>query len=141
MSDCPQAPNTLKVKKNTKAMIMIKAGKPVYLPVKISSILRLLSLSLLSCGFTTVSFTNLLIKVKRISAIAAVRSNPLSSSICEMICSIISFSFVSRSKAASTLVSPSTSLLAAKRTGIPALFAWSSIKCMMACKHLCTAPP
>ena len=118
-----------------------EAGKPVYLPVKISSILRLLSLSLLSCGLTTVSLTNLLIKVKRISAIAAVRSKPLSSSICEMICSIISFSFVSRSKAASTLASPSTNLLAAKRNGIPALCAWSSIKCMMACKHLCTAPP
>ena len=70
----------------------------------------------------------------------AARSSPRSSSICTMICSIISFSFCSKFNACSTSWSPSTSLLAAKRTGIPALTAWSSIRCIIAWRHRWTAP-
>ena len=40
-----------------------------------------------------------------------------------------------------TMASPSTNLEAAKRRGMPARWAWSSMRCMMLCRHLCTAPP
>ena len=53
---------------------MIKAGTAVYFPVRIVSILRLRSCSLLSFGLITVAATHFSIKAKRISAMAAARS-------------------------------------------------------------------
>ncbi len=117
------APITLKVSQNTSAIIPINAGIAVYLPVRILSIFRLLSCSFDSFGFMTVCDTSFSIKAKRISAMAAERSRPLSSSICTMICSIMSFSFCSRSRACVICSSPSMSFVAAKRSGISALVA------------------
>ena len=53
-SPCSQAPMTLKVRKNTSAIIPMKAGMAVYRPVRMASIFRLRSCSLLSRGLTTV---------------------------------------------------------------------------------------
>ena len=66
-------------------------------------------------------------------------SIPHSSSIWSMICSIISFSFCSSSRFFSTIASPSTTLDAAKRSGYPALSAWSLIRAIIPCIHLCIA--
>ena len=52
---CKNAPTTLKVSQNTSPMIPIKAGIPVYFPVRNRSIWRLLVRSLLSLGLITVS--------------------------------------------------------------------------------------
>ena len=78
---------------------------------------------------------------KRMSAIAACLSRPRSCSIWVMICSIISSSFPVRFSILMISSSPSTILLAAKRTGMSASFAWSSIRCMMPWRQRCTAPP
>ena len=78
-------------------------------------------------------------KLNLISAIAAALSSPRSCSVCIMINSIISFSFVLNFSAFSTSASPSISLSAANLSGISAICAWSSIKCIIACMHLCTA--
>ncbi len=137
---CIHAPITLNVSQNTSAIIPTNAGTAVYFPVKNWSILRLASRSLLSLGLITVSSTKLWIKVNRISAIAAARSSPRSSSIWYIIWSSISCSFCDKSNASSIPVSPSTSFVAAKRTGSPARTAWSSIKWIIPCRHLCTAP-
>ena len=75
------------------------------------------------------------------SAIAAARSRPRSSSICTMRCSRVSFSFCESFKASMTMASPSMSLEAAKRTGMSARWAWSSMRCMMLWRQRCTAPP
>ena len=53
----------------------------VHLPVSILSMARLRWYSLLSLGFTTVLEQRRLMNVKRISAMAAARSSPRSSSI------------------------------------------------------------
>ena len=118
-----QAPMTLKVSQNIRAMIQTKAGIAVYLPVRNLSALRLLSCSLLSLGLTTVAAQSLCIKSNLMSAIAADRSRPLSASIWLIICSMISFSFSLRFRALRTLSSPSANLLAANLKGIPAVAA------------------
>ena len=97
--------------------------------------------SRLSRGLTTDDAQTFWIKLKRMSAIAAARSSPRSFSIWQMICSSVSFSFWSSPSRSSTRLSPSASLLAAKRTGMPACSAWSSIRLMIACRQRCTAPP
>ncbi len=125
------APTTLNVSQNTAAIIITKVGRAVYFPVKIRSIAALRTCSLLSCGLTTVSLQILLIKEKRMSAMAAARSSPRSFSIWQIICSNVSCSFRSRQSRSSTRVSPSASLAAAKRTGIFAADAWSSIRCII----------
>ena len=53
------------------------------------------------------------------------------SSIWQMMCSSISFSFSESLRASSTSGSPSTSLPAANLAGIPASLAWSSIRCII----------
>ena len=75
------------------------------------------------------------------SAMAAQRSSPRSSSIWHRMCSTVCCSLSVSASACITLGSPSISLPAAKRTGMPALCAWSSVRCMMACRQRCTAPP
>ena len=80
-------------------------------------------LSLLSRGFTTVSAQSPAMYRKRISASAAIASVPLSDSICLMMCPDISFSFSESPRAFKTSSSPSTSFVAAKRSGIPAALA------------------
>ena len=122
-------------------MIPIKQGIAVYFPVRIRSIFSLRILSLLSLGFTTVFSQTFSIKVKRISAIAALRSSPRSFSIWTIRCSIASFSFSSRCSFSKIRWSPSMIFEAAKRIGICASFAWSSIRCETAWIQRCTAPP
>ena len=56
-----------------------------------------------------------------------------------MICSIISFSFWLSFNLSSTRLSPSISLEASNLMGISAASAWSSIRCIIAWIHLCTA--
>ena len=123
------APITLNVSQNTTAIIRINAGIALYLPVSTLSIISDLVRSLLSCGFTTVSWQTPSIKLKRISAIAAALSSPHSFSICSTIVSIILTSSSSNSSRFKIRLSPSTNFVAAKRTGIPCFFAWSSIRC------------
>ena len=53
--DCRPAPITLKVSQKTSAIMPINEGMAVYLPVRMRSIFRLRSCSLLSFGFMTVS--------------------------------------------------------------------------------------
>ena len=86
------APITLNVRKKTSAIMKIKAGMAVYFPVRILSIFWLRECSLLSLGFTTVCLQTRFIKEKRIFAMAALRSSPLSFSICKTMCSSISIS-------------------------------------------------
>ena len=114
------APITLNVSQNTNAMIPMNIGIAVYFPVRKLSILRLLMCSLLSSGFTTVSSTNLCMKLYRISAIAAARSNPRSSSNWLMMCSSISFSFSLNLSCSRICSSPSISLVAANLIGMSA---------------------
>ena len=52
----------------------------------------------------------------------------------------MSFSLSERSIFSSMGASPSTSLVAANRTGTPARWAWSSMRWQMAWMHRCTAP-
>ena len=129
---CKKEPITLKVKKKTIPIIPIKAGIPVYFPVKNWSIFWLLNLSLLSWGFLTVCLQILMIEWKRSLAIAAEQSRLLSSSSCLRMCSKISFSFWLKSSCSNKRESFSASLLAAKRKGTLAFFAWSSIRCSIA---------
>ena len=117
-SPCKKAPITLNVSQNTSPIIRINIGIAVYLPVSMRSILRLRICSLLSCGFITVFLHMLDINEKRISAIAALRSSPRSFSSCITMCSSVSCSFSSSSSCSSISLSPSISLLAAKRSGI-----------------------
>ena len=126
-----QAPMTLNVSQNTIAMIAINAGMAVYFPVRILSILALRACSLLSLGFITVLLHTFRMKEKRISAIAAALSSPRSFSICCMICSTASCSFVSSFSLSMMRLSPSASFDAAKRRGMSASLAWSSIRCMI----------
>ena len=93
ISSWSQAPIQLKVSQNTMPMMPMKAGMAVCFPVNILSILALLTCSLLSRGFTTVALQTSRMKEKRMSAMAAALSMPLSVSIWQMICSSISFSF------------------------------------------------
>ena len=72
---------------------VISIGIAVYLPVSSVSIFRLRMSSLLSRGLVTHSAQTRWIYVKRISAMAALRSSPRSFSICITICSIIFSSF------------------------------------------------
>ena len=72
---------------------------------------------------------------------AAARSSPRLCSISCTMPSMASSSFWSSFRASSTCWSPSTTLVAAKRSGMPAATAWSSIRCMMLCRQRCTAPP
>ena len=91
-SPCNHAPITLNVSQKIIAIMPTNAGIAVYLPVRILSILWLLSCSLLSLGLTTVVSHSFLINANLMSAMAAALSRPLSSSICSMMCSIISCS-------------------------------------------------
>ena len=134
-------PITPKVSQKTRAIIPAKHGMAVYLPVSILSIFWLRRCSLLSWGLTTVSSQTFSIKSKRMCAMAAERSRPLSASICFTICSKVSFSFWSSFSFSRISSSPSASLLAAKRTGMSAFWAWSSIRCIIPWRHLWTAPP
>ena len=138
---CSARPTTLNVRKNTAPMMSTNMGMAVYLPVSTRSILRLRSSSREACGFTTAADTIFSINEKRMSAMAAARSRPRSSSIWCTMCSTASSSFLSSARASLTWASPSTSFDAAKRTGMFARMAWSSIRCMIACRQRCTAPP
>ena len=134
------APTTLNVSQNTSAMMATNAGMAVNGPVSSLSMAVLRACSRLSPGFTTVRSHTRPMKPNRMSAMAAERSSPRSASIWLMMCSSASFSFWSRSSRSSTNRSPSASLLAANRGGIPARSAWSSMSAMMPCRHRCTAP-
>ena len=118
-----------------------KQGIAVYFPVSMRSIFWLRIRSLLSFGLTTVCSHTFSIKVNRISAIAALRSIPRSFSIWRIKCSIASFSLSSNFRRSMIRASPSIIFAAAKRTGISAAFAWSSIKWQMAWMQRCTDPP
>ncbi len=135
------APITLKESQNTSPMIRTNSGIAVKRPVSTRSILRLRRCPLLSAGRINASAQTLLMKRNRMSAIAAERSSPRSVSIWVIICSRVSCSLASSFRAFKMISSPSASLDAANRTGIPASFAWSSIRWLMLCRHLCTAPP
>ena len=111
------------------------------MPVKTLSIFSLLFLSRLSVGLTTVLSHTFSINEKRISAIAALLSSPRSFSICNIRCSIVSFSFWSSCSFSNTSSSPSISFEAANLKGTPALSAWSDIISHIACIQRCTAPP
>ena len=117
---CSGAPSTSMVSQITSAITIRKIGMAVHFPVRTLSILRLRLYSLLCFGLTTVFSQSLWIKLYRISAMAAARSSPRSASISQIMCSMASLSFWSSLRASSTRLSPSTSLLAAKRTGMPA---------------------
>ena len=93
---CSHRPMTSNVSQKTSAMMAMKAGMAVHLPVRVRSILRLRRYSLLSLGLDTVCAHRRPMKEKRMSAMAAWRSRPRSSSIWTMMCSTISFSFCSR---------------------------------------------
>ena len=121
-------------------MIPTKQGIAVYFPVRTRSIFSLRIRSLLSFGLTTVCSHKLSIKSNLMSAIAALRSNLRSVSICLTICSNISISFWSSFNCSKIKWSPSIAFVAAKRTGICAFSAWSSIKCITAWIQRCTAP-
>ena len=125
------APTTLNVSQNTSAMMATNAGMAVNGPVSSLSMAVLRACSRLSPGFTTVRSHTRPMKPNRMSAMAAERSSPRSASIWLMMCSSASFSFWSRSSRSSTNRSPSASLLAANRGGIPARSAWSSMSAMM----------
>ena len=116
-------PITLKVSQKTTAIIQINAGIAVYLPVSILSILRLLICSRLSLGLTTAALQTRSMNPNLISAIAAARSRFLSSSICRIICSTVSFSFWLRFRLSIISSSPSASLHAANLRGMPAFAA------------------
>ena len=122
-SFCRPAPITLNVNINTAAIIAMKHGIAVYLPVRIRSIFSLRSLSLLSLGLTTVFSHTFSMNENRISAIAALLSSPRSFSIWMTTCSSVSISFLSRFNFSRIRLSPSISFDAAKRTGIPAVTA------------------
>ena len=138
---CTGAPSTSIDSQMTREMTTAKIGRAVYFPVSTLSMLRLRRYSLLSRGLTTVRAQRRFMKVKRMSAMAAQRSRPRSSSIWRIMCSTISFSFSDRSSFAVTSASPSISLLAAKRMGRPARLAWSSTRCIMPWMQRWTAPP
>ena len=125
---CSHAPITLNVRKNTMAITQIKIGIAVYFPVSHLSIRWLRMCSLLSFGLITHSLQTLSINAKRISAMAALLSRPLSFSICFVMCSKVSISFSSKSSFLIICASFSMALLAANLTGISARFAWSSIR-------------
>ena len=133
-------PTTPKVSQKTSAIMPAKQGKAVYLPVRILSMATLRLCSRLSPGFTTVAEHSFSIKVKRMSARAASRSSPVTVSISAMAWPSISVSLGFSCRAFSIRVSPSTSLVAAKRSGSPAAAAWSSIKCATEWMQRCTAP-
>ena len=134
------APTTLNVSQNTSAMMATNAGMAVKGPVSSLSMRVLRACSRLSVGFTTVCSHTRPMKLNRMSAMAAARSRPRSASIWQMMCSSASFSFWSRSSRSSTSWSPSASLLAANRGGMPARSAWSSMSAMMLCRQRWTAP-
>ena len=113
----------------------------MYLPVATLSILRLRSCSFDSFGFITVSEQILFINENRISAIDAARSRPRSFSSWDIICSSIFSSFSLSFNNFNISSSPSISLLAANLIGMPASSAWSPIRFIIPCRHLCTAPP
>ena len=96
--------------------------------------------SRLSCGFTTHSSHTSPMNEKRMSARAESRSVPASSSIWLMMCSMASSSFWSRPSASVTSPSPSTSFVAAKRTGMFARAAWSSTRWQIPWMQRCSAP-
>ena len=78
---CRNAPTTLNVSQKMTHIMPINAGIPVYFPVRKRSIRSERFCSLLTCGFTTHLLTSFSIKSNRISAMAAARSSPRSSSI------------------------------------------------------------
>ena len=126
------APIKLNVIVNINAIIPIKHGIAVYLPVKIRSIAILRLCSLLSRGRTTVFSHRDSINENRISANAASRSSPVSFSITDTRCSnAVCFSRVRHSFSAIRW-SCSTSFVAAKRRGSPFSFASNSRVCIAA---------
>ena len=102
-----------KVSQNTTTMMPMKNGMAVKRPVSTRSTRTERSCSRLSCGFLTQRAQMASMNEKRMSARAARRSEPDSSSIWEMMCSTPSSSFFSRPSALVTSSSPSMSLVAA----------------------------
>ena len=125
------APSTSIESHITRHITTRNMGIAVQRPVSMRSMRLERMYSLLFWGLTTVCAQRRSMNENRISAMAAARSMPRSSSICRMICSIISFSFWVSFRALSTCESPSTSLPAAKRAGMPARSVWSSTRCIM----------
>ena len=140
MRPCSQAPSQPKVIQNTSPMMSRNAGNAVKRPVRMRSMATERLCSRLSRGLTTQVRHTAPMNAKRMSASAEKRSVPDSSSICEMMCSSASSSLASSPRAPRTSSSPSTSLVAAKRGGIPACLAWSSTRCMTAWMQRCSAP-
>ena len=101
------------VSQNTTIMMPTKHGIAVKRPVSTRSMRAERSCSRLSCGFLTQRAQMDSMNEKRMSARAARRSEPDSSSIWEMMCSTASSSFFSRPSALMTSSSPSMSLVAA----------------------------
>ena len=128
VNSCKNAPITSNVSQNTSPIIHIKVGIAVYFPVSTVSIFLLRICSLLSSGFITVFSHSFIINEKRISAIEALLSRPLSFSICTTICSIVSFSFWSSFKLDIISSSPSTIFDAENLSGKSACSAWWSIR-------------
>ena len=114
---CIVPPKRSNVSQKMTAIIRKKEGKAVHLPVRILSMAAERMASLLFLGCTTVLAQRFSMKEYLISAIAAALSIPLSSSICFLICSIVSSSFFDNPKAFSIEASPSTNFAAAKRIG------------------------
>ena len=135
------APTTLNVSQNTSAMMATNAGMAVNVPVSSLSSAMLRACSRLTRGRTTHSSHTRSMKANRMSAMAAARSRPRSSSSWRTMCPSRCFSFSSRASFSNTSASPSASLLAANRTGMPARSAWSPTSAMMPCRQRCTAPP
>ena len=134
------APTTPNVIQNTSPMMRMNIGMAVHLPVSTRSMATERLCSRLSCGLTTHEAQTCSMNEKRMSARAAMRSLPDSSSIWRMMCLMPLYSFSSRPSALRTSSSPSTSFVAAKRTGIDAAAAWSSIRCAMPWMQRCSAP-
>ena len=113
-------PMTVKVKTNTRAMIPKKQGMAVNLPVSTRSMDMLRLCSLLSWGRTTVFLHRVSRKRKRILAMAASRSRPVSCSMTDTICRKACCFSGFKGTIFSIRASCSTSLVVANRTGSPA---------------------